>query len=69
MTREPNYTDYWQRSGRRYTPAASTDIRRDTFARIARERKRAAVVEGWPMPALPEWKPVAQSWAHTVRVD
>jgi hypothetical protein len=63
------FTDYWQRSGRRYTPAASTDIRRDTFERIEREQQRAAVVADWPEPAVPEWRPVTQSWAQTVRVD
>lgn len=51
-----------------YVPAAATDIRR-TFERIEREMQRAAVVEGWPEPTLPEWRPVAQSWAELVRVD
>ncbi len=47
-----------------YVPAASTNIRA-TFARIEREQQRAAVVEGWPELDVPEWQPVAQSWAHT----
>lgn len=51
-----------------YVPAAYTDIR-VTFARIERERQRAAVVEGWPELSIREWKPVAQSWGQTVRVD
>ena len=51
-----------------YVRAAETDIRA-TFARIKRERQRSAAVEGWPEPAVPEWKPAAQSWAQLVRVD
>jgi len=66
--KEPLFTDYWQRSGRRYIPAAATNIRA-TFERIERERQRSAAVEGWPEPAVPEWKPVAQSWAQLVRGD
>ena len=63
----PRFTDA-KRYRVPYVPAAATDIRA-TFARIERERQRASVVEGWPEPALPEWKPVAQSWAQVVRVD
>lgn len=64
----PRFTDYWQRTGHRYVPAAATDIR-ETFARIRRDQQRAEVVAGWPMPALPEWTPVARSWTDCVRVD
>lgn len=51
-----------------YRSAAQTDIR-ETFARIERQQQRAAAVEGWPTPTLPEWTPVARSWVETVRVD
>ena len=63
----PRYTDA-HRYQHGYRPAAATDIR-ETFARIERQQQRAAVVDGWPEPSVPEWKPVAQSWAQTVRVD
>ena len=63
----PRYTDA-HRYPHGYRPAAATDIR-ETFSRIERERQRASVVEGWPEPALPECRPVAQSWAQVVRVD
>lgn len=53
--KSPRFTDA-ERYRVPYVPSVATDIRA-TFARIEREQQRAAVVEGWPEPALPEWRP------------
>lgn len=63
----PRYTDA-HRYPHGYKPAAATNIR-ETFARIERQQQRVATVEGWPELSIGEWKPVAQPWAETVRVD
>jgi hypothetical protein len=51
-----------------YVSAAATNVA-ETIRRARERQQRAAVVEGWPEVSIGEWKPVAQSWAQTVRVD